>query len=104
MHKRTVLTSSAYSVLQASGGLILHPYQTMQYLVEEKVFVWLTFIPMLVGLIFLIIWWICLQTFFAMMPFIGLWAFTAIWAMFFFVFWQILLLYLLVRFSISLKR
>ena len=104
MRTRTILTSSAYSILQATGGLILHPYQTMQYLVEEKVFVWLTFAPMLLCASFLILWWAGLQLFFVFIPFIGLWAFAAIWAVFFFAFWQSLLLYLLIRFSLSLKK
>ncbi|MEO8581549.1 MAG: hypothetical protein ABI425_03105 [Patescibacteria group bacterium] len=103
MQKRTLLTSTFYSVLQASAGLLIHPYQTMQHLVEDKIFMWLTFLPILLVTLFFFIWWLALQSFFATIPYIGAWAFTLIWGGSFFVFWQVLLFYLFLRFLITLK-
>lgn len=103
MQKRTLFTSTFYSVLQASAGLLIHPYQTMQHLVEDKVFMWLTFLPIPLIFVFFLIWWFALQSFFRTIPYIGAWAFTLIWGGSFLLFWQILLFYLFVRFLMALK-
>lgn len=103
MQKRTLFTSSAYSILQATAGLLLHPYQSMQYLIEGKAFSWMAFIPIpLLGL-FLLSWWGLIQLLFNYAPYIGLWAFILIWGCCFFAFWQILLFYLFVRFLVTLR-
>lgn len=39
------ITSFLYAIAQITGGLLLHPYQTMQSLTREKVFAWMTFLP-----------------------------------------------------------
>lgn len=85
------------------GGLFLHPYQTMQYLVEEKVFIWLAFIPVPLYLLAAMIWWVSLKVFYMSFAYIGLWAFSLIWITLFFTFWQVLLLYLLIRFFVTLR-
>lgn len=103
MNIKTLVLSTSYSIFQASAGLLLHPYQTMQYLVEEKVFVWLTFIPTFILAVFVLLWWLSIRYFFLSIPFIGLWAFALVWAVCFTVFWQILLLYFLIRFWVTLK-
>ncbi len=103
MDKRTLLTSTFYSILQASSGLILHPYQTMQHLVEDRIFLWLTFLPIYLGILFYSTWWFSLQFLFRYLPYLGAWAFSLIWGSSFLLFWQILLLYLFLRFFMTLR-
>lgn len=98
----TVVTSVIYSIFQISGGLLLHPYQTMQHVVEEKVFAWLTFLPSVLALFSIGVWWVALKSLFLHLPYIGIWVFALIWVGLFFVFWQILLFYLLIRFWTTL--
>lgn len=103
MRAITWLTSTVYSLLEITAGLLLHPYQTAQQLVEEKVFVWMVFVPtILLGLVSLL-WWITLSRVFVYFPYIGSWAFILLWSGFFFILWQILLLYLVIRFWITLR-
>ena len=107
MNTQTIITSLIYSVFQIAQGLLLHPYQTMQSLVRDKVFVWMTLLPTLVLALVTVIWR------FLIVPLVGLifscqassfvgcdiLPFISDWLTFFCVFWQILLLYLLFRFS-----
>lgn len=107
-----ILRSFLYSCGQIGLGLLVHPYQTMQSLVEEKVFVWMSLLPMgvlaavtitwryiivpMVGMVFS-----CQQT-----GFIGcqLLPFLSNWITFFIVYWQVLLVYLLFRFWLVWSR
>lgn len=104
MRLRFAFISTVYSILQASTGLFLHPYQTMQQLVEEKIFLWLVGTPLVGFGIFAGIWWLSLQLFFTNLPYIGAWAFVLLWGSIFFFSWQVLLLYLLIRFLKTLSR
>lgn len=99
----TLVASSFYSFLQVCGGLLLHPYQTMQYVVEEKVFIWMTFLPIVIYGIAVATWWTALKLLFLSFPYIGLWAFSLIWISLYCAFWQFLLFYLLIRFWTTLR-
>ncbi len=104
-------SSLLYSLSQIGVGLILHPYQTMQGLVSDKVFIWMTLFPMGVLAVVTILWrffivptvrliFSCQQTqLFAcdLLPFLSN------WITFFCIYWQILLLYLFFRFWVAFK-
>jgi hypothetical protein len=109
---KKIFASFSYAVGQIGLGLLLHPYQTMQSLVEEKVFIWMTLFPMGVLAVITMGWR------FAVVPAVrlvfscstsGLIAcdtlpFISNWLTFFCLYWQILLLYLFFRFSSVFKR
>lgn len=109
MHVRRFASSFVYSIAQITGGLLLHPYQTMQSLTRERVFIWMAFLPTAVFVLAKVVW------FFILVPgvrfifscsesnFFGcdLIPFFANWLVLFCVYWQILLLYLLIRFLIA---
>lgn len=111
MKVTSVLASFFYSMGQITLGLLLHPYQTMQSLVEDKVFVWMTFLPAGVYVLAKVVWH------FLIVPlvryafscstsnFLGcdLIPFVANWLVLFCVFWQILLVYLLLRFFLIFR-
>lgn len=111
MSKSTVL-SIIYALAQITQGLLLHPYQTMQSLVREKVFVWMTLLPTGVLALATVAWR------FAVVPTVRLvfscqtsgfiacnWlTFFSNWLTFFCFLWQVLLLYLLFRFSRVFKQ
>jgi hypothetical protein len=104
---RTAIVSLIYSLGQITLGLLLHPYQTMQSLVRDKVFVWMTLLPTLVLALVTVLWR------FAVVPIVRLvfscqtsgfggcefLPFASNWLTFFCIYWQILLMYLLFRFS-----
>lgn len=93
-------------------GLLLHPYQTMQSLVKDKVFVWMSVLP--TGLLAIItsVWrfvivpvvqqlFSCQETGFIGCSFLPI---IANVITFFCLYWQILLLYLLYRFSSAWRQ
>lgn len=102
----SIVASFVYSLGQITLGLLLHPYQTMQSLVQDTVFVWMTLLPVGVYVIAKVIWHFLLvpvvrfifscssSSFFGcdLIPFV------ANWLVLFCVYWQVLLLYLLLRF------
>lgn len=107
MKKRVFLLSVLYSVGQITLGLLVHPYQTMQSLVRDKVFIWMTLLPSVSLALVTLVWkWL-------VVPFVKLafscsdvllggcefLPFFAMWLTFFYLYWQILLLYLLFRFE-----
>lgn len=100
--------SFLYSVGQISLGLLVHPYQTMQSLVEDKVFVWMALLPTVFLGVVTVFWryafvplvrvgFSCAET-----NFVGcdLIPFVSNTITFFMMYWQILLLYLLFRFRL----
>ncbi len=112
MKKLTVFLSIVYSIVQITLGLLLHPYQTMQSLVEDKIFVWMTLLPTGVLALVTLLWrfvvvplvqlvFSCQKT-----GFVGcVWLpFFSDWLTFFCIYWQILLLYLLFRFTTVFKN
>ncbi len=112
MKYQRVMASGIYSIAQISFGLLVHPYQTMQSLVTDQVFVWLTLIPTFTLAGVTIMWrWLVVPAvrlvfschtsqFFAcdFLPFLSN------WITFFCIYWQILLLYLLFRFRTVFKN
>jgi len=106
----------AQSFLYACGkitlGLLLHPYQTMQSLVQERVFLWLTLLPSAVFILAKVVWLLVLvpvvrfafscstSGFFGceLIPFL------ANWLVLFCFYWQILLLYLALRFLLAFRE
>lgn len=112
MDYKNALLSIFYSVSQLTLGLLLHPYQTMQSLVEDKVFVWMTLLPTGVLAIVTMMWrfviipavqlfFSCQRTGFVSCSWLP---FFSNWLTFFCIYWQILLLYLLFRFSTVFKK
>lgn len=111
MIKLSHFTSIAYAVGRIGLGLFLHPYQTMQSLIEEKVFIWMVMLPTAVLAVVTFMWR------FLVVPLVGLvfscsasgfggcsWLpFFSNWLTFFCLYWQVLLFYLLFRFSKVLK-
>jgi hypothetical protein len=98
----------AVSFLYALGrftlGLLLHPYQTMQMIVEHKLFVWLTVIPTLFLALLtlfwkLIVWFSTPLLTISTPPFlIDSYTFFTTWIVVFCFYWQLMLFYLLIRF------
>lgn len=102
--------SVIYSLGQISLGLLLHPYQTLQQVVKDQVFQWLIILPSFFLMSLVVLWRVmivplvrhfftCQTTTFLpcrMLPFLahGVILFAALW--------QILVLYLWLRFH-SLK-
>lgn len=108
----SIFNSFFYSCGQIGLGLLLHPYQTMQSLVEEKVFVWMSLLPAGILAVVTVLWrfvvvpvvrtsFSCAQT-----AFIGceLLRFFSNWMTFFIIFWQLMLVYLLFRFWLTWSR
>ena len=106
-----VAASLIYSLAHITAGLLLHPYQTMQSLVQERVFVWMTLLPTVVLALITLFWR------FGMVPVVrllfsctetGFWLcdwlpFLSNWLTFFCVYWQVLLFYLFVRFTLVFR-
>ena len=99
MKKRAALLSIFYALGQITQGLLLHPYQTMQSLVRDQVFVWMSFLPVMI-LIFTTFFW---RQLFLPLISINLPIFLTDWFVFFCFYWQCLLLYLLVRFLVGFR-
>lgn len=99
-----VNTLFGYHASTTIVGLLAHPYNTVQDIVRESIPTVIIFFPVLcwvVGSFFLRL----LEHFlFSILPFFGLWLFLFLWGTFFLLFWQILLAYLYVRFSKTLRE
>jgi len=96
MDKLSFFESLIYSLGQIILGLFLHPYQSMQNLVRDKVFVPLTFLPTLLASVFYLLfaWWLLALFYDSSLIFRLIYRSF----FFFFLFWQILLIYLFWRF------
>lgn len=103
------ILSVMYAICQIALGLFLHPYQTMQSLVQQKVFVWMVLLPSItVGFITLFWRFLAVPTLqqviscSALEPIGCGWiAFISNTLTFFGLYWQVLLLYLLLRFHLA---
>lgn len=101
------LISFFYALGRFSLGLLVHPYQTMQLLVEQKVFVWLTLLPTLILGILTVIWKkIILLALLAIFNNSSLeldtyYSFLSTWVTVFIIYWQAMLFYLLIRFKLA---
>lgn len=104
--------SFLYSIFQIAQGLLFHPYQTMQSLIREKVFVWMSFLPLALYLVALVFWRFILRTILILFwPGIfefgflaGAFSFLAKWINLFCLLWQSMLIYLLFRFYKAWKK
>jgi len=96
MDKTGIFKSIIYSLGQITLGLFLHPYQSMQNLVRDQVFIPLMLLPTLLASLFYILfaWWL-LALFYDESIIFRL-VYRSFF--FFFLFWQILLVYLFWRF------
>jgi hypothetical protein len=54
--KSKALVSIIYSLGQITLGFLLHPYQTMQTVVKDRVYVWMVLLPVSVLLGIILIW------------------------------------------------
>jgi len=107
MKLKKAMSSGAYSIGQVALGLIVHPYQTLQSVVQEKVFIGMVLLPTAVLAIVTVAWRFfivpVIQTLFSCSPHHLLACsslpFFSNWITFFCIYWQILLLYLFFRFS-----
>ncbi len=107
MNYASAFFSISYSLGQIALGLLLHPYQTMQSLVEDKVFVWMTLLPTgILGLV-TVMWrfilvptvqlaFSCSSSSFFLCDYLP---FFSNWLTFFCIYWQVMLFYLLYRFQ-----
>lgn len=107
---KSLLLSTIYAVGRFSLGLLIHPYQTMQLLIEEKLFMWMTLLPSGVLLILTISWkglvrpLILLAIYNSLLQsyasiILNALSFLANWVIFFCLYWQAMLIYLLIRFE-----
>jgi len=107
-----MIWSFIYALGQITLGLLLHPYQTMQSLVKDKVFVWMSLLPTLVLALVTLLWrfsivpivglvFSCRATDFVGCEFLSL---VSNVITFFCLYWQVLLFYLLFRFTVVFKK
>jgi hypothetical protein len=108
----SVVLSVVYSLAQIAQGLLVHPYRTMQSLVRERVFFVLTFLPVLVWVFAKLLWSLvivpvvrlvfsCSASGFVGCEFIP---FLTNWLLYFCILWQMMLVYLLVRFEYAFSE
>lgn len=111
MQKDTVISSFLYAIGQITLGLLVHPYQTMQSLVKERVFVWMAAMPLYLLAVITVAWrflvvptvqllFSCSTEYYLACDMLSLVSNTII---FFCWYWQVLLLYLLVRFRLLVR-
>gem|GEM_PF-497408 len=104
--------SSLYAILRISAGMILHPYQTLQSVVQEKIFLWLTVLPAVILFILMLNWrfWILpnLEIWFDCEPYYPYICkavrVLAAWVSFFLLYWQLLVGYLTIRFLLAFRK
>lgn len=96
-HKLEIIASLLYSLGQLTLGLFLHPYRSMQLLVRGKVFIPLAFLPTLIFIVML-----ALTRLNFLVAFLSaFWILKILYQflVFFCFYWQLILCYLLFRFS-----
>ncbi|NCN03715.1 MAG: hypothetical protein GW942_01410 [Candidatus Pacebacteria bacterium] len=110
--KSSALLSIFYSLGQITLGFLLHPYQTMQMVVKDRVYNWMVLLPMATLFGIILAWknlfvpvvrmfFSCSQSGVVLcdwLPFISKIVILYSWL------WQILLLYLFFRFFILFSR
>ncbi len=112
MNKKIVFLSLFYSTGQVALGLLLHPYQTMQSLVKGKVFVWMTVTPLYILAAATVLWkflvvplaqilFSCSTKYYVSCDLLS---FVSNTVVFFCLYWQVLLLYLLLRFKLIVRN
>lgn len=110
--KSKAIVSIFYSLGQITLGFLLHPYQTMQTVVTDRVYIWMALLPVTALFGIIVIWKKLLvplvRTFFScsqsglflcdLLPFISKIVILYSWL------WQGLLLYLFIRFFFLYKK
>lgn len=103
-----LLISFFYALGRFAFGLVVHPYQTMQLLVRQKLFVWVVLTPTFLLAILTVLWnflIIPVGSSLSLSPSFSLLSpalsFLSTWIITFVVYWQMMLLYLLVRFRLA---
>ena len=107
-----LIKSFCYATARFSLGLLIHPYQTMQLLVKQKMFVWIAMLPtILLSASFLLsrAWTVIFSKMaFSLTPVLfnlpELYSFVSTWLTVFCLYWQLMLLYLLLRFNLAMAR
>jgi len=87
-----------YQVLTTITGFLLHPYPTMQKVVDQDVPMLYVFFPFVLCLLG---WWVArtfVGFFLSLLPLLGVWWFLEVWWLVFWASWQLILLYLYLRF------
>lgn len=84
-------------------GFLVHPYRTMQKVVEKHIPLLLMFFPLFLCVIGWSLAHFAAMIFISFIPLVGFWWFLETWWMTFWTMWQITLLYLYWRFS-SISR
>ena len=98
-NRRRAALSFTYSFGQIFLGLLLHPFQTMRMLVEDKYWAWLSFLPLLLLILAFILWHVLVY----FLPSIFDHQFFLLellkwWVFYFCFFWQFILISLLIKF------
>lgn len=109
MTKKQVVASFLYSIGRIALGLLLHPYQTVQSLTQETAFAWMVALPTLVFVLAKIVWLFVLVPVVRIVfscsstAFFGcdLIPFFANWLLLFCIYWQVIIVYLYLRFWIA---
>lgn len=93
-----------YHVGIVVAGLFLHPYKTVQDVVRKGIPGSAILLPSFCWALGMIVLRTLEHFLFKLLPFLGLWWFLFVWGTTFLLFWQVLLLYLIWRFSTNLGK
>jgi hypothetical protein len=85
-------------------GFLTHPYKTVQDVVRQRIPGTIIFFPLLIWIAGVVLLRASELILYKILPFLGFWWFLFVWYTVFLLFWQILLLYLFVRFSKSISE
>lgn len=92
-----------YNLGVVTLGFLTHPYKTVQNVVKRQLPAACILIPSFAWLVGFILLRTLEHVLFSLIPFIGFWWFLFVWVLLFTLMWQILLLYLFVRFILALS-
>ncbi len=93
-----------YHVGVVAAGLLLHPYKTVQEVVRKGIPGSAILLPFFIWILGFLVLRVFEHFLFSLLPYLGAWWFMFVWGTIFLLFWQLLLLYLFVRFNSSLKK
>jgi hypothetical protein len=81
------------------AGLLVHPYKTVADVIDLHLPSAVILAPLLLWLVAIVVLRLFGLVLFAILPFFGLWFFLSLWITSFFALWQLVLIYLFLRFS-----
>ncbi len=93
-----------YHVSVTMVGLFMHPYQTVQDIVRKGIPASSVIFPTLCWIMGFLVLRLIEHVLWNIVPFLGFWWFLFLWGSLFLLFWQVLLLYLYLRFARSLSK